>query len=177
MFDDTGNDGERDGELCRIGDAAEGAIINVVAAIGDECCAILLAQHRRDVALQRFGGFGDASRCGGMAVLHDFYGQRKLPQRLHQLGLIGDDDHLFRGGGHDLLDQMRAAAALDEIEIAIGFIGAIDHQIEIAHLVELGNRNAQRARLFRRAVGGGDAGDGEPATHARGQNFEEGLGR
>ena len=45
---------------------------------------------------------------------------------------IGDDDHPLRRGGDDLLAQQRAAAALDEAEIAVDLIGAIDGKIELA---------------------------------------------
>ena len=62
---------------------------------------------------------------------HDLDRQRKAAERRHPFALVGDHDHACRGGRHDLLAQQRAAAALDQGEIGIDLVGAVDGQVEI----------------------------------------------
>ena len=74
-------------------------------------------------------------------------GNGKAPSRGTSLVEFGDDDHALRGGGDDLLPQQRAAAALDQIELGIDFVGPVDGQIEFRNVVESSERNAERLRL------------------------------
>ena len=104
-------------------------------------------------------------------------GKRKGAEAANELALIGDDDHARGGCSDDLLAQQRAAAAFDEIEIVVGFVRAIDDEIERREVVELGDRDAERAGLLARALGGGRAGDLQAGADAFGEEIEERFGR
>ena len=55
------------------------------------------------------------------------------------------------GGSDDLFTQQRSAAALDQPELGIDLVGAVDRQIEFRNFVQRSKRNAERLRLrFRR---------------------------
>ena len=60
-----------------------------------------------------------------------------------ELGIIDDDDQALAGLGDDLLAQMGAATAFDEIECGIDFIGAVDGDIDARMLGEGRQRDAE----------------------------------
>src|SRR5271170_4281575 len=91
------------------------------------------------------------------AKWNDLDRQWKRAEPWHELGRIDDDDHALRGGGDDLLAQQRPAAALDQIELGIDFVGTVDRQVEFRQLVERRERNAERLRLRGRRLRGRDA--------------------
>ena len=80
------------------------------------------------------------------------------------------------GDRHDLLAQQRAAAAFDEVEFAVRFVGAVHHQVERREVVEVGQHDAERARELRGALRGRHADELQPAAHARAQQLDKGLG-
>ena len=73
-------------------------------------------------------------------------GKRKPAEHVDLLGGIGDDDHALGRDGDDLLAQQRAAAALDQAQLAVELVGAVDGEIEERRVVERGERDAERAR-------------------------------
>ena len=75
-------------------------------------------------------------------------GNGKRP-RVDPFGIVGDHDHAIRRRGHDLLPQQRAAAALDQVERGIDFVGAVDREVEPVDLVERGQRNPAALRRRR----------------------------
>ena len=52
------------------------------------------------------------------------------------LGGIGDHDHPVGGGRHDLLLQERAAPALDQVQLGVELVRAVDRDVEPLRLVE-----------------------------------------
>ena len=82
---------------------------------------------------------------------------------------------IIRGGGrrHDLFAQQRAAAALDQRQIGIDLVGAVDGQIELRRLVERRQRHAEFQAKRRGALGGRHADDLQPALDALGQQPDE----
>ena len=65
------------------------------------------------------------------------------PQCGHRLGVVDHDGQSSRGLGHHLLPEKRAPEALDEVQLGIDLIGAIDRQIEDGSLGQGGQRDAQ----------------------------------
>src|SRR5580704_18658157 len=96
------------------------------------------------------------------AKWNDLDRQWKRAEPWHELGRIGDDDHALRGRGDDLLAQQRPAAALDQTELGIDFVGPVDRQVELRNVVKCSERNAKRLRLRGRRLGGRDTADVEP---------------
>ena len=85
----------------------------------------------------------------------DFHRQRESAQALHALGAVADDAHAIRGHGHDLLAQQRAAAALDEIQLRVDFVRAVDGEVHLRDGAEIRDYDAellsQGPRLLRRS--------------------------
>src|SRR5580704_12323622 len=132
------------------------------------------------------------------AKWNDLDRQWKRAEPRHELGRIGDDDHALRGGGDDLLAQQRPAAALDQTELGIDFVGPVDRQVELRNVVKCSERNAERLRLRGRRLGGRDTADiearfdlfaheidelargraaAEPELHARSDQLKRPFGR
>ena len=74
----------------------------------------------------------------------------------------GDHDHLVAGGGDDLFLQQRPAAALDQVEIGIELIRAVDGHVQPFRLVEADDLDAHLAGKLGGTGGGGHALDLEP---------------
>ena len=109
----------------RTGDGTEVGVKDEVALVGLEGTAAVHAQPRRraeglQVSRLRFPAEGDDLHryCPG------------CPEPLDQFGIIDDDDEALGRLGDDLLAQVGAAAAFDEIERGIDFIGAVDGDID-----------------------------------------------
>src|SRR5690606_18932942 len=67
-----------------------------------------------------------------------------------ELGVVHDADELPAGGGHDLLARERAAAALDELEVARRLVSAVHVHGNLVDAVQGDDRNAALAQaLFR----------------------------
>ena len=137
-------------ERLGIVDARERAVEKYVAAVGHEGAAVL-GQPQLDLARAAdVGGHrADQRARGGEPEAHRFDGKRKLAEHPDALGCVGDDDHALGGHGHDLLAQQRTAAALDEAQVGVDLVGAIDRQIEERLVVERGERDAQALGLRR----------------------------
>ncbi|GER29927.1 UDP-N-acetylmuramate--L-alanine ligase [Striga asiatica] len=78
----------------------------------------------------------------------DGHGQPAAPDVAHQLGFIHDDDEFFAHGFNHFLSKERPAPALDQIQIRVDLVGAVDRQI-------YGRGDGLLVRLR----GGGDADD------------------
>ena len=74
---------------------------------------------------------------------NDFDRQRKLAQHRDLLARVTDDDQLPGRRSDDLFPQQRAAAAFDEIQLRIEFVGAVDGDVDLLEFLERGQRNAQ----------------------------------
>ncbi len=134
----------------RFHDAQVVHIEDDVAVVGDE----ILPPHRGAAQLDQFprhmaAGHGD-----------HFDRQGKLAQYVDQLAAVGDADEGATGGGDDLLPGQGATAALDQLQVAVGLVGAIDIEVEFAGGVEIENRDAVTLEALGGGLGAGDgAGD------------------
>ena len=68
--------------------------------------------------------------------------QRKFPHDPDQFGFITDTDKLAAGRGDNLLAGQRATTALDQVQLFIGFVCAIDIDRQLTGLVQLHHRDA-----------------------------------
>ena len=65
-----------------------------------------------------------------------------------QLRLVDDHDELLGAHLHHLLAQQRAAAALDQVEVRVDLVRAVDGDVEAAELVERRQRDAELLGLL-----------------------------
>ncbi|MCK7517104.1 MAG: hypothetical protein MZV64_04980 [Ignavibacteriales bacterium] len=100
----------------------------------------------------------------------DLTGTASRAQTRRGLGLVDDDDHAAGYRRGDLLAQ-RAAAALDQVQIGIDLVGAIDGHIEIVRQIIRHQRNAQPPRFVLGGLRGGEAHD--VAERSRLQQFTD----
>lgn len=98
------------------------------------------------------------------------HGEAGAAEAGDELGVVDDDDELVGGGLDHLLAEEGAAAALDEVEVGVDLVGAVDGEVDVGVGVEGGEGDAEGGGLLLGALGGGDADDvGE------GAGFEEGA--
>src|SRR5271169_6151181 len=122
VLNDSGARLELCREICRVGNWPKVAIENHVARVSDKLRVIrILADagarsERFQVAQLRL----PAKRTH----LHGEGVKRSQPWR--QLTVVHDNDFAVAGLGYDLLAKEGAASALDEIEMGIDFIGAVN---------------------------------------------------
>src|SRR3546814_10947203 len=64
------------------------------------------------------------------------------------LGLIRNADKLAARCGDDLFARQRCAAALDQLQLRIGFVGTINVDRKLAGCVEIKHRNADLLQPF-----------------------------
>src|SRR5262245_4556903 len=107
---------------------------------------------------------------------HHLDGQRETPQHLDTLGLIGDHDHARARCGDDLLVEERATGALDEPQLAVNLVGAIDREVEHGRGVERGERDALGLSLHACRLRGRHALNLEARAHALAQQRDDVLG-
>src|SRR5258708_1026102 len=77
--------------------------------------------------------------------------------------------------GNDLFTQERAAAALDEIECRIDFVGAIDGEVEPIDIIEGGQWNAASDRVGAGCLRCRHAHDVEPGANPLAQKLDKML--
>ena len=104
-----------------------------MAAVGDERFAVRLhTQFRRRT--RRF----ETRQQRTPAELYHFHRNRcALAEPTHELRLVHDDNERGRCAFDDLLPEQSATQALDQIELRIDLVGAVDGEIEAEHAVEL----------------------------------------
>jgi hypothetical protein len=103
------------------------------------------------------------------------HGQGKTAEDIDPFGIVGDHDHAIRRRRHDLLPQQRAAAALDQVERGIEFVGAIDGEIEPVDLVERGQGDLALLRLNASNLRGRYADHAQPTGNPLAQQFDKML--
>src|SRR5439155_11847434 len=167
--DDTGDRADRLLESRRVVDRADGAVEDHVEVVG----------HERALLLHSHGGLElevlQPPPAEGYRKRQDLDRKRApTAENLDQL-VGGDQDHLPRGGrGDDPLSHERAAMALDEIQLAVDLVGAVDRERDVR--LEADEVDAQLAGEARRLLGRGHAADPEPAAHARPERADERAG-
>ena len=155
VLDDAGDVTEFARERRRVGDAAEVAVENVVAFVGDKRFSTLLAEHDGGAELLDFAT--DQWKREG----DDFDGDGEAAEHGDLFAGVGDDDEFLGGRRDDFFVEERAAAAFDEIELRIEFVGAVDGHVNMLDFVETGERDAESCGGFACVVGGGYAADFE----------------
>mmetsp|Transcript_4177 Transcript_4177/g.9051 ORF Transcript_4177/g.9051 Transcript_4177/m.9051 type:complete len:269 (+) Transcript_4177:1301-2107(+) len=79
----------------------------------------------------------------------DRHGEARA-EALAQLRLVHDHDELLGEHLNHLFSQQRAAAALDQIELLVHRVRAVDGDVDVGVRVERRQRDAERARLLLR---------------------------
>src|SRR5947209_2801388 len=158
VLNDARNRCEGTGERLRVCDRPEGAIEDVVAAIGDESMAFSAAAEL-DVLWQAHspGKVDDVPAGGFEAEEVDFDGQRKPPKPRDFFARIGDHHHPGRGGANDLLPKKRAPSPFDQTKLWVELVGAVDDKVQFRKLVQSGQWNCERLREVERSLRGGHA--------------------
>ena len=146
MLDDAGMARELGGERLRVGDRAERAVEDQVALVGAE----------------RAGGITIAPHDDGRTQLLDREARRREPEvddldgereaRAEALGALRrvDDDHLACARLRDeLLAEQRAATALDEVELRVDLVGAVDRDVDLPRHVVGEQRDPDAPGLVR----------------------------
>ena len=145
-----------------------------MAAIGQEG---LPGRGRPEAQLAVRARLADRLADGGAgrreAERHDLDRQREAPEPLDALSPVGDDDHAPARRGDDLLAQERPAAALDQAQLVVELVGAVDGEVELRDLVERRERHAFALGLIPRRLGGRNRDDREAGPHPRGQQRDE----
>jgi hypothetical protein len=171
VLNDAGDVAEFERERRRIGNATEVAIEDVMAFVGDERLSVFLADHYGGSELLNFAAH-ERQREGD-----DFYRHGKAAEHCDLFAGVGDDDEFARGGRDDFFVEERAAATLDQVELWIEFVGAVDCHIDVLHFVEVGERNAEPARHFASVVRGGNATNFEAGCNAFANELDGVSGR
>ena len=114
----------------RIGDRAEAAIEDAVAAVGDEG----LARRASAAAWRLAPSASSRALVTSRPKVTTSTGTGALrSQPIDQLGAVDDDGKPPAGGGDDLLAQQRAAQPLDQVQrAALDLVGAVDREIDLA---------------------------------------------
>lgn len=160
VFDDAGRVAKFARERRRIGDAAEVAVENVVAFVGDERFSILLTED--DGSAEMFYFATDEREREG----DDFDGDGEIAEHGDLLAGVGDDDKFLGSGRDNFFVEQRAAAAFDQVELWIEFIGTVDGDVDLLDFVEIGERDAEFGGGLARIDRGGDAADFEAGCNA-----------
>ena len=134
--------------LHRIHDLQAMHVEDDVAVVGNKVFAV----HRLTAELDQF------PRHVGARHGNHLDGQGKGTEHIHQLGFVGDTDELPRHGGDDLLPRQRTTAALDQVQVFGGFIGAVDVDGDVVHHVEIFHRDAVAAQALGAGLGTGHGG-------------------
>ena len=135
--------------LCRgarvLDRALEVEVDDVVAVVGDVGLFPVGSLAELGLAAFHLGELGQPLQVELPAELHDLHGHRVLgaPEARDQLGLVDDADKLVRDELDHLLAQEGASAALDEVELRVDLVGAVDGEVEARDGVEGGEGDVE----------------------------------
>ena len=102
------------------------AVEDPVALVGH----VGLVAHRPSLGIGQ--QVGDPPARVAPAEAHDLHGEAKaLSQPVNLLSVLGDHHEPARGRRHDLLPQQRAAASLDETEVGVDLVRAVDREVQL----------------------------------------------
>src|SRR5690606_13933915 len=119
-------------QLHRIGDAHVVHVEDDVAVVGDHALAVhRVAAQLHQLARHVAAGHGD-----------DLHRQREGAEHRHQLAGVGDADEGLGYRRDDLLAGQGSAAALDQVEVLVALVGAVDVELQAIHRVQVIHRNA-----------------------------------
>ncbi|MNJ60612.1 hypothetical protein D3C77_563570 [compost metagenome] len=114
--------------------------------------------------------------AGDMAARHGnhFHRQREAAEYRHALAGVGDAHERLGHRGDDFFPGQRGAAALDQFQAVIGFVGAVDVELQFADRIQVVDRNAM---VFQALGGGFRAGHGAvEVLLVTGQGIDEEVG-
>src|SRR5690606_19723817 len=76
---------------------------------------------------------------GNVAAGHgnDFDRQRKRPELVHPFALVGNADEGLRHGGNNFLTGQGSASALDQLQMVVGLIGAVNVVSQVGNIVQV----------------------------------------
>ena len=114
--------------------------------------------------------------AGDVAAGHrdHFHRQREFAQHRHQFAGVGDADEGLGHGRDDLLAGQGGAAALDQVQVRVTLVGAVDVELEVADGVQLIHRNA--VALEARGSGFGTGDRAIERALVLGQRIDEAVG-
>ena len=150
-------------QLSGLGDAPQVEVENIVPLVGDKGPVAIHAQRARtaqDINIHQ--RLFDQGLGGFPAETDDFDRQRESTQIFDLFRGIGNDHHAIGCRGNDLFLQQGTAAALDQVEVVIEFIRAVDGQVQPFHLFQGRDRHANILGQLRGAVRGRHPDDLEP---------------
>ena len=126
VFDDAAAGVEFSAEFLWVGDGSESTVVDKVALVGDVGCAVRFRAQFGTTA-----EFVEEMPLAGTAEGDDLDGQAvKCAELRGHFGFVDDDDFALAGLRDDFLVEQGAAAALDEIELRIELVGAVDGEID-----------------------------------------------
>ncbi len=152
---------------------------------------IILSQHRLTTHCRQLA-------CNQSSRHRDYlHRQWKASESVYQLAVVCDADEAAAGLGDDLFPRERAPAALDQLQVTVGFIGSVDIDRKLVHGIQVEYLDAVLLEALGRRLGAGnrcldspfhpggkdideviDGGAGAHAEHGAGLYiFEGGFGR
>src|SRR5471032_2339272 len=135
----------------RVGDLHVEHVDDDVAVVGQHAFAV----HRVAAQLHQLAGHVAAGHRD------HFHRQREGAEYRHQFAAIGDADEGLGHGRNDLLAGQGGAATLDQVQVFVAFVGAVDVELQVADGVQLIHRNAVALE-----AGGGGFGTGDRAIES-----------
>src|SRR3569833_1237262 len=113
-----------------------------IAVVG----GVALTQHGLAAVLYEF------ARDVGARHGEHFDGQWKGAEDVHEFGFVGDADEFLGDRRHDLLARECAAAALDQMEVLGGLVGAVHIEGHVVVVVEIEHGYAVRHESLGRGI-------------------------
>ena len=101
---------------------------------------------------------------GHMAACHRDHldGERKGAKRFYQLAAIGNADKGASYRSNDFFPGQRRAAAFDQLQMLVRFVGAVNVIIKIGNTIEVMHLDTVLPQPFSRCPGAGDRAIKEP---------------
>src|SRR5471032_1966491 len=151
-------------QLHRIGDLHVEHVDDDVAVVGQHAFAV----HRVAAQFHQLAGHVAAGHRD------HFHRQREGAEYRHQFAGVGDADEGLGHGRNDLLAGQGCAAALDQVQVCIAFISAVDVELQVADGVQLVHRNTV---ALEPCSGGFGTGDGAvERALVQGQRIDKAVG-
>ena len=158
MLDNTSQALDLSSQCPQIAAGGKRTINEVVTAIGDERWRVRFARRATEhwLTAERL----ETSLCLTPAEWNDFDRERyALTKRGDSLLRGGDDEQLIACQRNLFLVQEGAATPLDQAQLGVDLVGAINPEIEPSHVVQVVKGDLQLSRQTRRPFGGCDTGD------------------
>ena len=186
VFDDAAAGVELGAEFFRVGDGAEGAVIDEISFVGYVRRAVLLGAQFRVAA-----EFVEEVPLAGAAERDHLDRQTVEGAELRRhFGFVDHDDFALAGLRDDFFMEQGATAAFDQVELRIDLVGAVDGQVDDCRAFGIDERKVgglggsghfrrggetAESGQFARGVAAGDFADGVDGGRA-GAEADDGAG-